>query len=84
MIPEPFQKNFDTLLRAARNGDLALLECTDKDSGQVRHVICAMQWNEAEQKFDMIPFGHLCPGNPYDMYDPPEPDAKVRSTYNPA
>lgn len=69
-IPEGFQKNFDTLLRAAEQGDLALMECTDAVSGEPRYVLCAVGWNGAE--FEMTPFGHLHDGNPYEAYVPPK------------
>lgn len=32
-IPDHIRANFETLLRAARNGDLALMECTDASNG---------------------------------------------------
>jgi hypothetical protein len=39
-IPEYARVNFNTLLRAAACGDLALLECTDAMTGEPRYVIC--------------------------------------------
>jgi hypothetical protein len=41
-IPEYARANFDTLLRAAACGDLALVECTDATTGEPRYVICAI------------------------------------------
>lgn len=32
-IPDHARANFQTLLRAARRGDLALMECADAESG---------------------------------------------------
>jgi hypothetical protein len=32
-IPRPFRRNFETLRRAAREGNLALLECTCAQTG---------------------------------------------------
>jgi hypothetical protein len=68
-IPEPFRRNFDTLLRAAEQGDLALLECTDTATGDPRYVICAVGFDGGE--YLMTPLGHLHEGNPYEAYVPP-------------
>lgn len=61
--------NFDTMLRAARDGNLALMECRDAATGEYRAVICAVTVVEGE--YLMTPFGHLADGNPYDAYIPP-------------
>lgn len=68
-IPPAFRRNFETLLKAAANGDLALLECTDAASGAERYVLCAVA-RDGEDNV-LTPFGHLCDGNPYEVYRPP-------------
>jgi hypothetical protein len=68
-IPDPFRRNFETLLRAAGQGDLALLECADAVTGQPRYVICAV--GREEGAYVMTPFGHLHDGNPFEAYVPP-------------
>ena len=70
MIPDHIRDNFQTLMRAAENGDLALMECADAESGAPRYVICAVGRNGGEYLF--TPFGHLAEGNPYEAYQPPE------------
>ncbi|HPG22489.1 MAG TPA: DUF6117 family protein [Amaricoccus sp.] len=70
-IPDHARANFQTLLRAAADGNLALLECADAETGAVRYVICAMGKDGGE--FLFTPFGHLADGNPYEAYRPPEP-----------
>ena len=69
-IPEAFRQNFDTLLRAAHAGDLALMECTDARDGTPRYVICAVA-RAANGDVSMTPFGHLHDGNPFEAYVPP-------------
>ncbi|MDO6415354.1 DUF6117 family protein [Sphingomonas sp. BIUV-7] len=69
-IPEPYRRNFDTLLRAAAEGNLALLECTDAHTGGTRYVICAVG-RAKKGDFILTPFGHLCDDNPFDQYLPP-------------
>jgi hypothetical protein len=67
-IPEPYRRNFDTLLRAAANGNLALMECTDADTGAPRYVLCAV--GRDGNDYVMTPFGHLHDGDPYLAYRP--------------
>ena len=70
-IPDHASKNFQTLLRAAEAGHLALMECADARTGEVRYVICAVDRDNDD--YVVTPFGHLSEGNPYDAYVPPEP-----------
>ncbi|MDB5723333.1 MAG: hypothetical protein JWQ16_87 [Novosphingobium sp.] len=44
-IPDAYRQNFDTLLRAAGEHHLALLECRDAATGEPRYVICAVGWD---------------------------------------
>jgi hypothetical protein len=68
-MPEHARANFQTLLRAAAEGNLALIECTDAATGEPRYVICAAGRDGAD--FVFTPFGHLAHGNPFDAYLPP-------------
>lgn len=74
-IPDHARTNFDTLLRAAASGDLALVECADAITGEPRYVLCAVRWDGGA--YEMTPFGHLAPRNPYETYVAPRtsPDA---------
>jgi hypothetical protein len=65
-IPDYINTNFDTLLRAASDGNLALMECTDAITGEPRYVICAVAREGTDYLF--TPFGHLADGNPCDAY----------------
>ncbi len=69
-IPEAFRANFYTLLRAAADDCLALMECRDAATGVPRYVICAVGWDG--ELFQMTPFGHLHDGDPFEAYLPPE------------
>jgi Family of unknown function (DUF6117) len=68
-IPEHARTNFETLIKAAKAGDLALMECTEVASGETRYVLCTV--GRETQDYVMTPFGHLAPGNPYEAYIPP-------------
>lgn len=69
-IPDHARDNINTLLRAASDGNLALMECTDAMTGEARYVICAVGRDGTDYVF--TPFGHLADGNPYDAYRPSE------------
>ena len=72
-IPDPVRMNFNTLLRAAGDGNLALMECLDAETQEVRYVLCAVERDGDDYVF--APFGHLVADcNPYDAYLPPDPD----------
>lgn len=68
-IPDYLRTNFQTLLRAAGDGDLALMESQDAQTGEPRFVICAVGRDGPE--YVMTPFGHLAEGDPYDAHVPP-------------
>jgi hypothetical protein len=78
-ITDHARANFQTLLRAAENGHLALMECADAMTGEPRYVICAV--GREDGGFVFTPFGHLADGNPYDAYLPPVPGDPTGSIY---
>lgn len=71
-IPDYALTNFRTLLRAAQDGNLALMECLDARTEEPCFVLCAVGRDKGDYVF--TPFGHLADGNPYDAYFPPDPD----------
>ncbi|MBX4870202.1 hypothetical protein HJA85_25020 [Rhizobium bangladeshense] len=71
-IPDYARRNFDTLLRAASDGNLALIECLDAVTREPRYVLCAVGRSHGDYVF--TPFGHLANGNPYEAYLPPDSD----------
>ena len=69
-IPTPARNNFQTLLEAAKNNRLALMECKDAKTQQTVYVICGVN-SETDGSIAMVPFGHLATGNPYEDYVSP-------------
>lgn len=70
-IPPHHSQWFDVLQQACRNGNLALLSCLDKVTGEPRSVICAVNFDGHE--YQMTPLGHMATtDNPFDAYIPPE------------
>jgi Family of unknown function (DUF6117) len=76
-IPDHAKANFATLLRAAEDGNLALMECTEVATGAPRYVICAVGRDGGDYVF--TPFGHLAPGDLYEACRPPEPSGEDAS-----
>jgi hypothetical protein len=68
-----YKTNFQTLLDAARNGDLALLDCQDKKTGLPVRVIVALN-RESNGDVTFAPLAKLFDGNPYEELNPPNPD----------
>lgn len=70
MIPQGHRKNFETMLRAARDGALALIECLDAKTGVPVYTICMM--GRAENgDYMTAPVARLFEGNPYEELTPP-------------
>ena len=66
--------NFEQLKLACRNGDLALIGTTIKATGEKVAMLCAVRTGEDGTTY-VTPFGHLCPGNPFEYYaDPTQED----------
>lgn len=63
MIKDGYKQNFETILDAAANGDLALVECTDKE-GRPVITICAIYVDE-EGMYNTVPLAKMFDGNPY-------------------
>lgn len=68
-IEKGYVSNFQTLIRAVKNGDIALLECTDAATGDKVVAVCAVQVDGLE--VEMLPIAKLFNGNPYDELVPP-------------
>lgn len=69
-IAKGYKTNFQTLLRAAGNGDLALIECQDAATKKPVITICAIG-RDAAGNVGMTPLAKLFDGNPYEELIPP-------------
>lgn len=70
-LKEADVKNFETLLCAARDGALTLVESRDAATGEYRAIICAIYHDTESGDYHITPFGHMCTGNPYEDYVDP-------------
>jgi len=62
-------ENFNTLMKAAREGDLALLECQDAKTKEYVATICFV--NQQNNEFEFVPVARMFFGNPYKCVIPP-------------
>ena len=72
-----YKANFETMLQAAKNGDLALMDCTDKITGKQVATVVAVQ-RETDGSFLFVPVAKLFDGNPYEEIDPPNLNGEVQ------
>lgn len=74
-ISKAYQRNFQTLLDAAKNGDLCLMECTDAETGRPVMTVCAVNVVQdptmSEPQYQMVPIAKMFDGNPYEEVMPP-------------
>lgn len=68
MISKGHKSNFETLKKAAANGDLALMECHCSSTGKPVMVVCAV--NRFQDEFEFVPVARLFDGNPYEEVIP--------------
>lgn len=64
--------NLETIIRAAKHGQLALVECRNKATGEIEAVLSAIGFDGSE--YVITPFAALVNGNPYEVWDPPNPE----------
>jgi hypothetical protein len=62
--------NFDTLLRAAGDGALALVSAVRKADQKPVALVCAMQHNP-DDTITPVPFAVMIEANPFDLYVDP-------------
>ena len=67
------KRNFNTLRRAFRAGDAALMECQLAATGETVAVLCAVN-RLADASVEFVPVAMMFPGNPYQAVNPPHPD----------
>jgi ssDNA-binding Zn-finger/Zn-ribbon topoisomerase 1 len=65
---EPYKANFETLKRACKNGDLALMQCRWKKTDSPVAVICAVERLDGGNDFK--PMGMMFVANPYELVVP--------------
>ena len=68
-IPGGHKTNLETIIRAAKNGDLCLMECTDTKTGDTVITLCAAQRDGGEVV--VTPLAKMFTGNPFEELDPP-------------
>ena len=63
--------NYQTLMDAFNNNDVAMVETTRKDTGARAILLCAMGWDTKTEEYTMSPFAEMIPGDPLEIYEEP-------------
>ena len=71
MISKGHKAYFETLLRADKNGEVCVMECTDAKTGETVIAVCAVG-RDANGDFQMTPLAKMFNGNPYEELLPPD------------
>lgn len=71
--------NLDTIMRAAHDSRLALVEVRVKATGEIRAALCAIG-DDGQGGYDIVPFALMIDDNPYETLDPPNPDGGFDET----
>lgn len=69
-VVEGHAPNLETIIKAAKRGDLALMECKRVSDGKIVAVLCCVgrQGNE----YIFAPMAEMFEDNPYEQWLPPE------------
>lgn len=68
-----YKRNFETLLAATNNGDLALVSAIRRADEQPVALVAAIQ-HEEDGSCSIVPLAVMIEGNPYELFDPPHTD----------
>lgn len=69
-LTEGHRANFETLQRAAENGDLALASSRRIVDGVAVALVCAVQRYD-DGSVSLTPLAEMVNGNPYELYEDP-------------
>ncbi len=72
MLQTHDRTNFSTLARAFEHGHAALVEVQRVSDGAEVPAICAIGF--ADGVYEITPFAVLIDGNPFELFNPPDPD----------
>jgi hypothetical protein len=74
-IEKGYKENFETLLKAAKNGNLALTDCWDTVENKPVRMLTAIGIVDGGE-YIMSPLAVMVDCNPYERYLPPGYDMK--------
>ncbi len=74
-IVQQHKTNFETLQRAFLEGNVCLMECTDKTTSEKAAIICAMNING---EYEMVPMAMFFNENPYERLTPPMEEPRYK------
>lgn len=72
MLAPHDRTNFDTLTSAFRSGDVALVEVQRVHDQKPVAAVCAVSFQDGA--YLITPFAILVEGDPFELFNPPDPD----------
>ena len=70
-LPKHIKTNFETLITAGLNGDLAIMSAKDSKTGEPVTLICAVNKpTEDDPEYQFVPLAMMIDGDPYTMFTP--------------
>lgn len=69
-IAQKHQANFETLTQAFKDGNVVLMDCIEKATGEHVAVICAVSKDPDSNEGIITPFAKFFNGNPYELLEP--------------
>ncbi len=78
-LPAGTNANLDTIIRAAKQGDLVVLSCRWGATGKPVSVVCAINRGveNGQAMFYPVPLAALFDGNPYALLQDPTADVQA-------
>lgn len=70
-LQEGDKANFETLLKAAKKGHLALVQSKRVSDGSYVALLAAVYREHPGGEFIIVPLGEMAAGNPYELYEDP-------------
>jgi len=78
-IVQAHEGNFKTLLKAIEDGNVVLMDCKLRETGESVAVICAVN-HDPDGALNMVPIAGMFNGNPYDLLSPPDSEGGYRES----
>lgn len=75
MLNPSDKSNYETLIKAAEAGNVALMDVRRRSDGKSVAAVCAVGF-DGDNQYTFTPFAIMVEGNPFDLFDPPAEGAE--------
>lgn len=71
------KRNFETLCKAFKDGQVALLDVRRKSDGAKVAAVVSVVYNHKTRDYSFTPFAIMVEGNPFELFDPPSTEDEL-------